>query len=264
MLLYLDNMGLICDQEWPCYQLIVAPISNTNMFGLFDWQVHPPRDTSVIMKAERNGTVRAEPLSELDVQLLLEWTNAHSGGVSPPWSEPDLSDLTDSIEANIINRPWGKHDANDTDSEPEPARQYDNEPNILKSLKFKMSSNKEEIFVNSKDTNRDGLAVAKINNQPANVPSPPVASKQGSHFARPTPVAIAPKTMVLAGSQLVALSSLQSVVLIAAPAMSAASPSTDTRQRIFQCTHHGCTKNYFKSSHLKAHMRTHTGTLLLN
>ena len=31
------------------------------------------------------------------------------------------------------------------------------------------------------------------------------------------------------------------------------------RKKNYQCTHPGCTKAYYKSSHLKAHMRLHTG-----
>lgn len=236
-----------------------------------------PRPVSVIMRVNKDGTCCPEPFGDLDLMSLLECSPSYNE-TSPAWSEPDLSDVKKTIEHDILSRPWEDEE-----------KYQERSTNILKSLKYKMSSKKEEIFVNSKDTNRDVVYHHnEIQNENQSENNQTVidnsirqletnryldASQKRSHFPeksrsqteKVTPrVAIAPKPVFFSGGKLISISQStilvdgQSVVVFTA-APTPKTPLVDTRQRIFKCQHPGCTKNYFKSSHLKAHMRTHTG-----
>nr|XP_033790183.1 Krueppel-like factor 10 isoform X2 [Geotrypetes seraphini] len=75
-------------------------------------------------------------------------------------------------------------------------------------------------------------------------------------FVMPQPVAQKPQMTSPNGTRLSPIAPAPGFIPTAAKVL----PQTDTsRIRSHICNHTGCGKTYFKSSHLKAHMRTHTG-----
>lgn len=80
---------------------------------------------------------------------------------------------------------------------------------------------------------------------------------QGTVMFVVPPVAPSPQTLVTLGST--KLLPLAPAPVYVPTLGSGASQADFSRRRNYVCNFSGCKKTYFKSSHLKAHLRTHTG-----
>ncbi|XP_026326191.1 Krueppel-like factor 1 [Hyposmocoma kahamanoa] len=142
--------------------------------------------------------------------------------------------------------------------------------NILKTLKFKMNRSYSQVKYMASQTQSPPPAEAPsitpalipVTVEEARVPSPhadcqPKANRDEQRVPQAPPVASTPGWVPLAPRPAPAV--IVPGTLLPTTAVWLVAPAQPARRRLYECSYPGCGKNYFKSSHLKAHARTHTG-----
>jgi cabut len=138
--------------------------------------------------------------------------------------------------------------------------------NVFRCVKYKMGRKNSQL--NSFD--KQASTLAKGNNdeslrkasQPILIAPAPIVIKspvQQMPIVPPPSILIASSTPNILSTGFLLLSTAQSSSQPSTKVNTRTQQPAQERRRIFECEYPNCGKNYFKSSHLKAHVRCHTG-----
>lgn len=149
------------------------------------------------------------------------------------------------------------------------------EVNLLRRYKYKMGKNQDK-HIETDSSSQESFSSETLSVSPASpVMQETTTKKSPTRNTTPKPATpqlptLAPKlphSIYITGPSAI----FQNGIVILKPAQLpqivsvvqnqnqvSATPAPQERRRVFKCTYENCSKNYFKSSHLKAHIRIHS------